>query len=166
MSVVIDCREDAVALTATLATLVPGAVEGLVREVLVVDRGTDAATRKVADHAGCRVVAELEAAQAVANAKGDWVMLIEPGARLSAGWIEAVAEHLADGSSDGAPKAARFSRVPSDGRGFLRRLLQRGQRPLVDGLVAPKAQAVELYGKGGIARRPAARRLTATIRPR
>lgn len=166
ISVLIECREDAVALAATLATLVPGAVEGLIREVLVVDRGMDAATRKVVDHAGCRIVAEREVAQALSVAKGDWLLLLEPGARLSAGWIEAVAEHVAAAALDGPGKAARFSAPPAGAGGLLRRMLQGGGRPLLYGLLLPKAQGAARYGANGFALRPGTRRLAATIRPR
>ena len=46
LTVLIDAADDPNGLALTLATLVPGAVEGLVRDVVVIDRGLDAATRK------------------------------------------------------------------------------------------------------------------------
>ncbi|RYE82807.1 MAG: glycosyl transferase family 2, partial [Hyphomicrobiales bacterium] len=46
LTVLIDAAEDPNGLALTLSTLVAGAVEGLVREVVVIDRGLDDATRK------------------------------------------------------------------------------------------------------------------------
>src|SRR4051794_41397384 len=42
---------------ATLAALVPGAAAGLIREVLLVDRGGSSVIERVADVAGCRYLA-------------------------------------------------------------------------------------------------------------
>ncbi|WP_210251297.1 glycosyltransferase family protein [Aureimonas psammosilenae] len=167
MTVLIECGEDAGALAASLATLVPGAVDGLVREVVVLDRGLDAGTRKVADHAGCRIAEGEQLAQVVFAAKGEWLLLIEPGARLAPGWIEGVAAHLGDVLAGALPKAARFSVSPHDRRGLMSRFLRR-RSVLADGLLLPKAglaprasQELEDLAKG-----VAARRLEATIRPR
>lgn len=109
ISVVIECLDEEHALAQTLTALVPGAVEGLVSEVIVIDRGSSDGTAKVADIAGCTVVAPAEAAAAVCRARGLWLLVLEPGARPLAGWIEAVSGHVADG----AKGAARFRLSPS-----------------------------------------------------
>ena len=54
LSAIIATHESERALVPTLAALVPGAVSGLVTEVLVADAGSRDATREVADVAGAR----------------------------------------------------------------------------------------------------------------
>ena len=54
ISVVIATHESERALVHTLAALVPGALAGVVREVIVADAGSRDDTAKVADVAGCR----------------------------------------------------------------------------------------------------------------
>ncbi len=54
ISVVIPTHESERALANTLAALVPGAIDGVLREVIVADAGSRDGTAKVADVAGCR----------------------------------------------------------------------------------------------------------------
>ena len=54
LSAIIATHESERALVPTLAALVPGAMAGLVREVIVADGGSRDATAEVADVAGCR----------------------------------------------------------------------------------------------------------------
>ncbi|KQT54731.1 hypothetical protein ASG43_03975 [Aureimonas sp. Leaf454] len=169
LTVFIEAADDAPALGGTLASLVSGAVEGLVRDVVVLDAGLDAGTRKVADHAGCRVAPAGDLAAVVAGAKGEWILLIEAGARLSSDWIEDVQAHVAEvEGGTRTPHAARFSRAKRDRPGFFARFGQK-RTALAEALLLPKAQAVglskasqslETMGRG-----VAATRLEATIRP-
>ncbi|NDV86010.1 glycosyl transferase family 2 [Aurantimonas aggregata] len=142
LTVLMECGTDDQGVAATLATLVPGAVEGVVREVVLVDRGMSAESRKVADHAGCRIVAAADLRQAVTAARGEWLLMLEPGARLQPGWIEAVIEH-ADAVARGNARipAARFSRSRADRPSLLGRLRQ-SRSALVEGFMMPKQQAV------------------------
>nr|WP_102960424.1 glycosyl transferase family 2 [Mangrovicella endophytica] len=169
LSVFIEAGSDAGQLAQSLASLVPGAVEGLVREVLVIEDGLGPDGRKVADHAGCRLVANAELPSVLPQAKGDWLMLIEPGARLLPGWIEALGEHIADVERGVAsPEAARFSPSRLDRLPFLQRVRQR-RGPLADGLVLRKSQALGLVKRqpslNAMARGLATSRLRAEIRP-
>ena len=54
ISVVIPTHESERLLAHTLAALVPGALDGVLREVIVADAGSKDGTAKVADVAGCR----------------------------------------------------------------------------------------------------------------
>jgi hypothetical protein len=170
VSVFIEAGEDPHALAASLSTLVSGAVEGMVREVVVIDRGLDAATRKVADHAGCRIATGESLSGIVALSRGNWLLLLEAGARLSLDWTEAVATHIGDVESRAlTPRAARFSRAKRDQPGFFARFTGR-RTALVEGLLVPKPQAVGL-AKGAdtleaMAKGLATTRLAATVRPR
>ncbi len=56
LSVVIATHESERALVPTLAALVPGAMAGLISEVVVADAGSTDATEEVADIAGCRFI--------------------------------------------------------------------------------------------------------------
>ena len=57
LSAIIATHESERALVPTLAALVPGAIAGLVSEVVVADAGSRDATAEVADVAGCRFIA-------------------------------------------------------------------------------------------------------------
>ena len=120
----------------TLAALVSGAIEGLVREVVVLDHGSSDGTSRVADAAGCRFYAEWDIGDVLRAARGDWLLLVEPGARPQAGWIDEIGEYVA---LNKAP--ARFTAS----RGYRRPLLQRIGRafsPLELGFLISKAQAI------------------------
>ncbi|MBO0661663.1 glycosyl transferase family 2 [Jiella sp. MQZ9-1] len=169
LSVFIDCGPDDQALAKSLASLVPGAVEGVVREVLLVDRGMGPEARKVADHAGCRLIVAATLREAVRTAKGDWLLFLEPGARLQPGWIGAAIEH-ADQVVAGRAKtpAARFRRAAIDRPRLFQRLRQI-RTALAEGFLVTKSQAISLGGKSptleAMARGVAVTRLDAEIRP-
>lgn len=169
LSVLMDCGSDDRLLAASLATLIPGAVEGVVREVVLVDRGMGPAARKVADHAGCRVVAEEEFRVAIETAKGDWLLLMEPGARLMPGWIGAVTDHGEDVARGTAKIAtARFRRARMDRPSFLQRFRQI-RTALAEGFLVQKPQAIGLsrlaFNLEEVAKGVAVERLAVEIRP-
>ena len=112
ISVVIPTLDDEARLGATLGALVPAAVDGLVREVIVADGGSTDATLAIADDAGARVApAEQDLGRRLATgcaaAKNDWLLILLPGVRLERGWEAAAETHLADG----AGKAGYFQMV-------------------------------------------------------
>ena len=117
LSVLIETRNDEEALSRTLASLIGGAVEGAVRDVIVCDLGSTDQTRYVAEHAGCHFVAGSGIATGIARAKGDWLLILEPGARLVEGWIEPVAMHIAQVDDAGAflARPQRAAAVPGAG---------------------------------------------------
>lgn len=160
ISVVIQASDgDEERLARTLASLVGGAVEGTVREVVVV-LGTDApGPFKVADHAGCRIAKT--PAEAIAVAKGDWLLMLEPGARLLEGWSESVMLHAAE-----ADRPARLSRDASVRPSFMARLRAR-RRPFAHGLLIRRKDASALYsGNIDAARsRPRTLRIAARMIP-
>jgi glycosyltransferase involved in cell wall biosynthesis len=135
LSVLIETLNDEEGLARTLASLVGGAVEGVVREVIVCDAGSTDQTHRVAEHAGCQYVAAGGIAAGIRQAKGDWLLLLEPGARLTDGWIDDVVAHTARQTM-----AARFSRARGSRAPFLSRVFS-GNRALAEGLVISKRQA-------------------------
>ena len=121
---------------ATLAALVPGAAAGVVREVLLVDRGGSGVIERVADVSGCRFL-PVEGTHAAALAAGarqarsPWLMFLHAGAVLDSGWIEETAQFIERVSSSGKPRAGifRYARSPyaetslRDGFRFLARMI-------------------------------------------
>ena len=162
LTVLMECRDNEPELAHTLAALVAGAVDGLVSDVIVLDHGSRDGSARVADAAGCRFVGKWELDEMLRMARGEWVMLLEPGARPQAGWIEDVLEHASL-----ARTPARFT--PS--RRFRRPLLQRWRSAgaLEHGFLMPKRQAAELAKPGAdlstLTRAASVRRLRSELIP-
>jgi len=114
ISVVIATHESEVLLVPTLAALVPGALAGIVREVIVADGGSTDATAKVADVAGCRYVVTAaplgeRLRSAAGLARASWLLFLEPGVVPEPGWIDEVTRFVqqTDDTADAA-RAAVF----------------------------------------------------------
>lgn len=142
LTVLIETRNSEARLAQSLAALVPGAVDGLVSDVLILDRGSTDASGQVADAAGARFLPEGTLGEALALARGSWLLLIEPGARPLGHWINEVAEHMAIGRS-----AARFSPSRRHRRPFLQRLLSRSA-PLERGFLVKRSVALAAVRPG------------------
>lgn len=71
------------ALLRTLAALVPATVEGVVRDVTLLDVGGGQAFAEIADEAGCQMVAERDfpaaLARGVAGARSPWIFVVKAG---------------------------------------------------------------------------------------
>jgi hypothetical protein len=92
-TIVVATSDSERTLVPTLAALVPGAVAGIVREVIVADANSKDKTEEVADIAGCRFVssgdplgARLKAAGT--QARGDWLMFLNAGVVPGPTWID------------------------------------------------------------------------------
>ncbi len=143
LSVVIPTHESELLLVPTLAALVPGAMSGLVSEVVVTDAGSHDATEQVADVAGCRFIrAEgalgLRLRQAAVSTRTPWLMFLRAGSVPEPGWIAACEGFMAANSLSEAPRGAIF-RPPgaadllrpalSEVLALLRVMFGRGARP-------------------------------------
>ena len=163
LSVLIETRNDEERLARTLAVLVGAVVEGVVREVIVCDRGSSDQTHYVAEHAGCQFLAQGGIAAGIARAKGDWLLIVEPGAKLIEGWIEPAMMHMGK-----SMMPARFSRSRHDRQPYWARLFS-ARRALAEGLVISKRQASALARNSanaeGLARGLATKQLTGEIAP-
>jgi glycosyltransferase involved in cell wall biosynthesis len=114
LSVVIPTHESERLLVPTLAALVPGAMSGLISEVVVADAGSSDDTEQVADIAGCRFI-RMEAPLAARlreTARGTrtpWLMFLRAGCVPEPGWIEACQRFVEAASRlDDAGRAAVF----------------------------------------------------------
>jgi glycosyltransferase involved in cell wall biosynthesis len=90
---VIATQDSERTLLPTLVALVPGALAGLVREVIVADADSRDATAEIADGAGCRVLASNGTRGARLKAGADaarapWLLFLQPGVVPDATWID------------------------------------------------------------------------------
>lgn len=105
ISVVLVASEDLPGLAAQMAMLVPAAVDGLVKEVVLVADG-EPGVEALAEDSGARLVrakgeAKDRLAAGAATARGDWILTLRAGPVLREGWREPVERRLAGGA--GAP---------------------------------------------------------------
>ena len=115
LSVIIPTFKSERALLATLAVLVTGAVDGIVREVIIADGGSRDATAEIADVAGCRMMtstAPLGARlhEAATSARGPWLLFLRPGTTFEGSWIAEVRRFIAaaERSGQAEPSAGVF----------------------------------------------------------
>src|ERR1700735_795766 len=119
LSVIIPTEGAEHPAVSTLAALVPGAATGVVREVLLVDRGDNGVIERVADVAGCRFLA-FDGTRAAALAAGarqarsPWLMFLHVGAVLDHGWIDETVQFVQRVSDSDRPRAGvfRYARSP------------------------------------------------------
>jgi hypothetical protein len=148
ISVVIGTRDSEALLVSTLAALVPGAVAGVVSEVIVADGGSTDDTEKVADVAGCRFVASDEPlgarlCAAAATARAHWLLFLQPGSVPGSRWIEEVQRFVHEAQHEGWSQRAAVFR-PRRSRSHLAAVLNHfmsalGARPRPDqGLLIAK----------------------------
>jgi glycosyltransferase involved in cell wall biosynthesis len=121
ISVVIPTSDSEQALVPTLAALVPGAVAGLIREVIVADAGSRDGTAAVADVAGCHFL-ETSGARGVqmrvaaAAARAPWLLFLHPGVVPESTWIEETSRFIRQSdAAGGRPQAAVFRRAGGSG---------------------------------------------------
>jgi len=124
LSVVIATENAERILGQTLAALVPGAMAGLVSEVILADAGSRDATAVIAESVGCRI--EVAAAplghrlkHAAAGARGAWLLFLRPGLVLDSTWPEEASRFI-QASELGATASARAAafRPPGEAESF------------------------------------------------
>lgn len=131
ISVVIPTLNAEDGLSACLSALVPAAVEGLVREVIVVDGGSSDRTLKIIEQSGAELVHSApgrgeQLSAGAAQARQPWLLFLHADTVLEAGWDRdayALIERIDSGRR--APTAAVF-RFTLDDIGVWPRLIEVG----------------------------------------
>lgn len=130
ISVVIATSNDEAGLAACLSVLVPGVVDGLIREVVIVDDGSTDGTLAVAEHAGCAV---LEApgrsrgyrlAAGARHARHGWLLFLDPATALADGWMRDVATFIDHVETGTRPSAGAAFSLAIDDAGIGPRLIE------------------------------------------
>lgn len=106
-------------------SLIPAAVRGVVREVIVSDAGSSDSTLAIADGAGAHIVHASKGrgqqlAEGAAIARSDWLLFLHPQTALEPGW-EVEAESFIDQAVMERPRAASFRFALEDFGGEARR---------------------------------------------
>jgi hypothetical protein len=130
---VIVTRGDSGRLAGLLAALTSAAVEGLVRDVQLLAGDDRDLIEALCEATGAEIAPDLP--QAVARARGDWLMVVPPELRLKDGWVERLADHLRDGRGE--------ARLAGFREGWL--------RPGAQGVLIGRAKA-ERSAQGGLQR--------------
>lgn len=118
ISVIIPTLNSERALVPTLAALVPGAVRGVVREVIVCDGGSTDGTVEVADVAGCTVVTSTaplarRLSDGAGIARAPWLLFLHPGTVLEPTWLDDAASFVAHAEINSVKSAAVFRSLTS-----------------------------------------------------
>jgi rSAM/selenodomain-associated transferase 2 len=128
ISVVVPTLNAAAGLPRCFESLIPAALRGLVREVIVADGGSTDDTRAIADVAGARVVeAErgrgTQLAVGAMAARSDWLLFLHADTVLALGWEGEVASFIEQSTLE-KPCAAAFRFALDDPR-WRARILER-----------------------------------------
>ena len=129
ISVVIPTLNAEQGLAATLSALVPAAVDGLVREVIIVDGGSNDRTTGIADDAGA-ILLQAESGRGhqlkagAAKARSDWLLFLHADTVLEAGWEREIAALMERVGTGARPATAAAFRFALDDVGFKPRLLE------------------------------------------
>jgi hypothetical protein len=114
LTVIIDARDDAERLPALLAQLTAGAVDGLVRQVLIVAAAGQAGIDDLCEETGAEAYSAFEAAAKAA--RFERLLVLPADFRLRDGWIGSLDGHLARGGAAavvaGLSEGGLFRRQP------------------------------------------------------
>jgi len=129
ISVVLQTTGDEEALVGTLASLVPAAAEGAVRDVVVVDGGSNPGIPKIAEGAGCAYIKgpsarEQRLSRGAEAAKGPWLFFLAPGVEPEESWSRDARQFIERAERKGlaGARAATFRIAFDDGRGLWHRV--------------------------------------------
>jgi rSAM/selenodomain-associated transferase 2 len=148
ISVVIPTLDAEATLPDTLSALIPASVDGLVREVIVVDAASQDRTREIADWAGADVIAARpgrggQFATGAAWARQPWLLFLHSDSVLDPGWEREASHFIEKVDKDPSRTAAAVFRLALDDEGFAPRLLE--------GLARLRSAALRLpYGDQGL----------------
>ena len=147
LSVVIPALNAEASLGQALAALVPAAVDGLVRQVIVVDAHSVDRTAAIAESAGATVLTSGEGRgqqllEGATRARFPWLLFLHADTVLEPGWEREAAKFMESVDKSAIPLAAAFRFALDD----------RGARPrILETLVACRCALLRLpYGDQGL----------------
>lgn len=129
ISAIIPTLNAEASLARTFSALIPAAVEGLVREVIVADGGSTDATLKIVEDAGAAaVVSEAGRGQqlraGIARARFPWLLILHADTVLEPGWEQPASDFMERVTEGSRPPAAAVFRFALDDTGFAPRALE------------------------------------------
>lgn len=131
ITVVIPTLNAEASLAATLTSLVPGAVDGVIRQVVIVDGGSSDRTLRIAEDSGADIVRsepgrgrQLQAGAEIA--RFPWLLFMHADTVLDTGWEREVAAFMDRVDVGQRPPCAAAFRFALDDMGFLPRLIELG----------------------------------------
>ena len=129
ISVVIPTLNAEAGLTATLSALVPATVQGLVREVIIADGGSEDGTSEIADIAGAEFVTcdkgrGPQLAAGAEQARSDWLLFLHADTVLQPGWEQEAATFMERVDTGARPLAAAAFSFALDDFGARPRILE------------------------------------------
>lgn len=130
ISVVIPTMNAEARLAATLTALVPAAVDGLVREVIVVDAGSTDRTVAIVEESGAQLLSKsggrgYQLARGAMAAKQPWLLFLHSDTVLEAGWEREASRFMDEVDNKTRPSSAGAFRFALDDRGARPRVLER-----------------------------------------
>jgi rSAM/selenodomain-associated transferase 2 len=130
ISVIIPARNAENTLGATLSALVPAAVDGIVKQVIVVDGGSADTTADVAEQSGADIVVSApgrggQLAQGAAIARFPWLLFLNADTVLEEGWERSATAFMRRIDRGERSMAAGAFTFRLDDKGVAPRLLER-----------------------------------------
>jgi len=148
ISVIIPTRDAEATLAPTLAALIPAAVDGIVREVIVADGGSVDRTLTIAENAGVEIVETapgrgLQLRAGAQRARFPWLLFLHADTELAPDWVTTAVSFMDNVDAGRSPPSAAAFRF---------RLLDEGWKPrALEAAVALRCALFRLpYGDQGL----------------